>query len=350
MKIGIFSKFEMAGGSERRCMEIARGINQYSNHEAIILCERNLPSSLRQDREFECIENSFDNLEHFNSCDIIIVINTDSKDFTTANYWLGKSSRHDKSIGDGLNGKRIWFLFNFLVSPSRHLDELESMGAKVGIFTANKKFFDEITKQDRYEDVRALPRYQLNSPIDPESVIQRIRGVGGDTLNIGFHSKGLGNKWNDEIPDLVKKVYDRYGESIRFSFMGIKSELRSCLSSCANVTCLSENEISVKDFLNRLDLFMFFPSFKREEPWCRVIAEAMVSGLPVLATDKGGNPDQVLNGNNGFLCKRTDDFYKRIVEMKENPSIINIMSQNSIQISRDFTTEAVIKKMLGIIV
>ena len=128
--------------------------------------------------------------------------------------------------------------------------------------------------------------------------------------------------------------------------MGIKSELRSAMGSHSNVRCFRENEIPVKDFLDMLDIFMFFPSFKREEPWCRVIAEAMVSGLPVLATDKGGNSDQVLHGSSGFICKKTDDFYKRIIEMKENFKTTEAMSENSIRISKDFTAEAVVTRLL----
>ena len=69
-----------------------------------------------------------------------------------------------------------------------------------------------------------------------------------------------------------------------------------------NVDCLDENEENVSDFLSSIDVFLFFPEWKREEPWGRVIAEAMVSGCPVIALDRGGTKDQVLNSNHRSHC------------------------------------------------
>ena len=100
-----------------------------------------------------------------------------------------------------------------------------------------------------------------------------------------------------------------------------------------NVTCLKEDQELVKDFLSKLDIFLFFPEWSREEPWARVIAEAMVSGCPVIALDKGGTRDQVLKENNGFLCKRYDDYYRRVIYFMEHREIISMMSKNSIRIS-----------------
>ena len=57
---------------------------------------------------------------------------------------------------------------------------------------------------------------------------------------------------------------------------------------------MKENEESVRDFLDQLDVFLFFPEWSREEPWSRVVAEAMVSGCPIIALDRGGTKDQVL--------------------------------------------------------
>ena len=100
--------------------------------------------------------------------------------------------------------------------------------------------------------------------------------------------------------------------------------------------------------LSTIDVFLFFPDWKREEPWARVIAEAMVSGCPVIALDKGGTKDQVLKFNNGFLCKRYNDYYKNIIYCIEHKNIISVMSKNSLRISKDFHTEKVIKKLLNI--
>ncbi len=352
MNIAIFSKFDMAGGSEFRCVELANGINKYTEHTSFLLAEKGMPSKLLKyiDKSVNVIENCFLDLDYFYKMDKIIVVNTDAKDFSTIDYWLGKSTRHSHSIEiSKLKDKTIYFLYNFIVSPSRHLYQLEGMGIDVGIFTTNQKFFDEISKQDRYENVRHLPRYILTSPIDPDRLNTFVREP-KDKVCFGMHSKRLGNKWNDEFKRLISDINKRYTkDQVEFRFMGVKESLRKEIESIENVTCLKEDEVSVRDFLSDIDVFLFFPEWKREEPWARVIAEAMVSGCPIIALDKGGTKDQVLKDNNGFLCKKYNDYYQSIVKMMEHKDVIPVMSENSIRISKDFYTEKVIEKLVNIL-
>ncbi|MHC4397516.1 MAG: glycosyltransferase [Planctomycetota bacterium] len=237
--------------------------------------------------------------------------------------------------------KKMLFLYNFLVSPSQHLHEIAKY-VDVSIATTNLKFFNEITKQDRYEKVRALPRYILGSPIDPDAVATRVR----DKPEVfGCHSKRLGSKWNTDWPKLVEKIVHRYTKP-DFRFMGMKKDIAKKMNGSV---CLKENENTVSDFLDSLDVFVFFPDYKREEPWARVIAEAMIAGLPIVALDKGGTADQVLKWNNGILCKKFDDYHKALVYLIEHPEVIETMSRNSIRIAKDFHTEKVIKKLMEIV-
>lgn len=352
MKIAIFSKFDMTGGSEHRCLELANGISRFTEHESFLLAEKHIPSGILQhvDKDVHVVENCFLMPEYFYNSDCIIIVNTDARDFSTIDYWMGKSIRHNLSINiDGLKDTKMFFLYNFIVSPSRHLCGLANAGIDTSIITTNNKFFNEITKQDRYDSVKMLPRYILASPIDPDKLKIFIREP-KDKVCFGMHSKRLGNKWNDEIEKLIKDVNKRYtSDQVEFRFMGIKGDLRKKIEKIENVICLNENEESVKDFLSKLDVFMFFPDWKREEPWGRVIAEAMVSGCPVIALNKGGTEDQVLRGNNGFLCKRYNDYLKYVIHFIEHKDEIPVMSLNSIRISKDFYSERVIKKLLNIL-
>ena len=335
MKIGIFSKFDMAGGSEFRCVELANGIAHFTDHEPFLLAEKSFPKQLFQhvDKKVNIIDNCFVVPEYFYNLDYLIIVNTDAKEFSTLDYWMGKSARHSFSI-DIEKFKRIkmFFIYNFIVSRSRHLYQLVDLGIDVGILTTNRKFFDEITKQDRYEKIRALPRYILTSPIDPTRISTFIRDP-KDKICFGMHSKRLGNKWNDDFEKLINDINKRYTkDQIEFRFMGVKGDLRKKIEKIENVICLNEDEESVKDFLSKLDVFLFFPDYKREEPWARVIAEAIVSGCPIIALNKGGTGDQVLMYNNGFLCKKYDDYYKYIIYFMEHKESIIVMSENSIRI------------------
>ena len=61
MKIGIFSKMEMSGGSEFRCAEMANAIRKYTEHSATILCEKNIPDKIlsRINGKVEVCKNVF---------------------------------------------------------------------------------------------------------------------------------------------------------------------------------------------------------------------------------------------------------------------------------------------------
>ena len=335
--IAIFSKFDMAGGSERRCVELANGIQKYTNHDAVLLSERGFPESLEGIRNVPVIPNALEQPHWLYQADCVIVVNTDCKEFSKMDYWMGKTIRHDKSVSIE-SIKKMLFLYNYLVSPCQYLHEI-AQKTNVGILVTNHKFFDEITKEDRYQRVRSLPRYVLASPIDPDSVITRVRK--GYGFVFGCHSKGASSKWNQDWPRLVDYITARYSEA-SFRFMGTRQEI-------PKATCLKEDEQSVSEFLDLLDVFVFFPDYKREEPWARVIAEAMMAGLPIIALDRGGTSDQVLKWNNGILCKRFDDYHKALIYLIEHHDMVEVMSRNSLRIAREFTTENIIKRLMEII-
>lgn len=352
MRISVFSKFDMAGGSEFRCVEIANGLSKYTDNEVFILSEKKFAKNLNSyvNKSINIIEDCFDSPDFFYSTDIIIIVNTDSRDFSTVDYWIGKSDRHNKVINmDKMKGKTFCFIYNFLISPCRHLVDFKKYGIDVKIITTNRKFFDEITKQDRYEDARFLPRYVLESPIDNNKVDIFFREP-KETICFGMHSKRLDNKWNDEILKLINDVNKRYGfDVIKFRFMGVKESLKNKIGNIKNVIAMDEDTESIRDFLKQIDIFLFFPDWKREEPWARVIAEAMVSGCPIIALNKGGTSDQVLNYNNGILCKNYNDYYKAVIYLIEHRDIIPIMSNNSIRIAKNFYSEEIVKKLIFIL-
>lgn len=109
--------------------------------------------------------------------------------------------------------------------------------------------------------------------------------------------------------DMAKIVLERSGdESIKFLIVG-KGELRDELEDQFNHLGL-ENKVvftgersDIHDLLQNMDVFVTTSLY---EGMSNAIMEAMAAGLPVLATDVGGNGELVIDGQTGFLCPSKD--------------------------------------------
>jgi len=85
------------------------------------------------------------------------------------------------------------------------------------------------------------------------------------------------------LREQVQKEIDRSGLSEKVHMLGYRSDIPAILSAC--------------------DIFVL-PSYREGTP--RVITEAMASGLPVIATDIAGIPEQVADRESGFLIEPGD--------------------------------------------
>lgn len=350
MKIGMFSKHHMVGGSELRLVSMANAIKDYTNHSVEVFSESTFPEKLREflNKDINVESNFFekDNLEKLYSLDSLLIINTDSKDFTSYDYWKGKNIKHNKCV-DLKRIKQMCFLFNFLISPSQFLFQIGKECEDVRIITTNSKFFNEVSEQDRYYLVRHFPRLKLESPIEPKTVSQTK--TYSKRIRIGMHSKGLDSKWNEDWPNLIKIINKKHSFKVEWNFMGMNENIANQIKSIDNVNLYKEFQMPVKDFLENLDIFSFFPSWKREEPWARSVAEGLMSSCPVVTIDKGGNKDQIINGNNGFLCKNFDEYLNRLNYLIEYPDMIRKLGSNAYLYSNDFTSESIINKYINFI-
>ncbi len=348
IRVGIFTKMDMAGGSEFRAVEMANAIAQVPGHESVLMCEKALPERVRArvGSAVELREGIFSkpDVAALYSVDHLLVINTDSRHFTTAAYWLGESPLHPHKVALS-RLRQMTFLFNFIVSPACSLPSLREQVADVRIIAANGKFFDEISRQDRYEAVRHYPRLQLESPIHPSVALPK---TASDRVRIGMHSLPASGKWNDEFPELVRLVNARHGTRVQWDFMGMPRRVRSRIQA-DNVIFRDEFSVPVGEFLAGLDVFAFFLQWKREEPWARASGEALISGCPVVTTDRGGNKNQVVHGNTGFLCRTLEEFADACGKLVEDASLREAMRANAQRAAQHFTSDAVVRRFLDFI-
>jgi glycosyltransferase involved in cell wall biosynthesis len=89
------------------------------------------------------------------------------------------------------------------------------------------------------------------------------------------------------------------------------------------------------------DIFVL-PSFWEGTP--RVILEAMASGLPVVATDIAGIPEQVVDGESGYLIPPgdTEALVSRLEQLLTDPSRRDTMGERGQERINEFSVESMI--------
>ncbi|MBX0296641.1 glycosyltransferase family 4 protein [Haloarcula nitratireducens] len=87
---------------------------------------------------------------------------------------------------------------------------------------------------------------------------------------------------------------------------------------------------------------LVLPSFREGTP--RVITEAMASGLPVVATDIAGIPEQVENGETGYLIPTGDPnaLADRLEELLANSELRAQMGARGADRAKQFSTDAML--------
>lgn len=85
----------------------------------------------------------------------------------------------------------------------------------------------------------------------------------------------------------------------------------------------------IPELMNIFDIYVNMSLF---EGTSITILEALASGLPVVASDVGGNPELVKDGVTGFLfvSNDIDDFYMKIKKLLDDPSLRADISANAV--------------------
>jgi glycosyltransferase involved in cell wall biosynthesis len=110
----------------------------------------------------------------------------------------------------------------------------------------------------------------------------------------------------------------------------------------ADLAWLPGERHDVPEILRGLDCFVL-PSLG--EGISNTILEAMASGLPVIATQVGGNPELVIEGRTGALVPTSDPeaMAQAIVGYATNPEQARVAGQTGrVEIERRFSMEAMV--------
>lgn len=344
----------MIGGSEMRCITLCNALVKFSDHKVNLLCSNEHPSenlARHLDPRVTLVEDCLSKPEYIYNSDFMLVVNSDSRDFCTKEYFLGKSVSNSKYELDlSKFPPKMGFLFNYLLSPARTLSFWEEYGKKICLLPTNSKFFNEISSEDKFESVRALPRFILQSPINPEKIPAPKSELPTNPFVFCMIAKHLDGKWNSEIPELISFITGIYKDKVKFILMGVKNSVKEKLKDNPYVELLKEGEKSVGEVLSMSSAYIAYPDYKRSEPLARCNSEAMLAGLPIiLLQDRSGNLDQCVMGNNGYLAKDLSAYKAACLKLIENPKLANALGRNSAIYAKEFTDKKITEKFLSII-
>lgn len=148
--------------------------------------------------------------------------------------------------------------------------------------------------------------------------------------------------------DVAKIILDEYGEkNINFKIVGdgpLKDELIEYSEKIGiqnNVIFEGESD----DIPNKLKGFDIFLMTSLYEGLSNAIMEAMLAGLPIVATDVGGNNEMIIDGETGFLCSLNDTnvLAKRVIGLINDEDKAKRMGENG---KKRILNEFSIEKMM----
>lgn len=195
----------------------------------------------------------------------------------------------------------------------------------------------------------------LNRLISKETNIEEIK----KKLNIFNGNKIIGivgrlTKEKDHITFLrAAKIISDYYDNANFLVVG-GGDLRGELEGYASVLGISNKVIftgktnNVAETLRAIDVFV---STSLYEGCSNAILEAMASGLPVVATKVGGNPEIVNDGLTGILVppRNPDLLAEAVLSLLNNPELRKTMGKNGRErIESDFILSKMVSNTEGV--
>jgi len=103
------------------------------------------------------------------------------------------------------------------------------------------------------------------------------------------------------------------------------------------------------EYMRACDAFIM-PS--RREGLSSAILEALSCGMPIIASNVGGNKYVVVKGFNGFLYSREnhEELAKAIMLLAQNEELRKLMGERSLKIWRElFSPQTVIKQFIRVV-
>jgi len=133
-----------------------------------------------------------------------------------------------------------------------------------------------------------------------------------DKVNIGKLSNDNSKKFPIELIDIFQEV-ERKSQKAKFCIVGGNKHYKEHMNRLKDVVNYEIGSLPVEILYSTFDILVYKTNVT--ETWGRIVTEAMASGLPVVAENKGGIKEQIDHGINGYLCDTNEQFVEYILKL-----------------------------------
>jgi glycosyltransferase involved in cell wall biosynthesis len=178
-------------------------------------------------------------------------------------------------------------------------------------------------------------------PINTTKVVK----LGSDKLKVIFVGRLVDHRGVKTLMSIAK-ILQEQKRSIELTLVGDGELMEYCQKFISHNQLLNINMLGVLSYDNTLAIYhqadvFLFPS-RLEEPFGRVVIEAMASGLPVIVSKVGALTELVTNGVDGFLVDINDitGFIERLLLLQDK-KLLNQMSVAALVKAEHFDQKSV---------
>ena len=183
---------------------------------------------------------------------------------------------------------------------------------------------------------------------DPE--VRREWNIGKDDIVVGCVANLIHYKGHLEILEAAVPLVAEFPD-LKFVFVGRDGGMKRKIVEKRSALGLEKNVILAG---TRQDVERIIPAFdilllaSHEEGFSNVLLEGMACGIPIVATNVGGNPESVLDGETGFIVppKNPGEMTRALGKLMKDPALRGRFgTAGRRRVEKEFSKEKLIQTM-----
>lgn len=227
-------------------------------------------------------------------------------------------------------------MYSFFQRPISH-----RVDALIGIsrFVMNKHLKSHFFK-------RTPIQTRIFNAFKPETSIQDLQGNSSEILRIGYFGRIHNTKGIESIIESLESLpTDKYEFFIGGN--GDPNYINELKEKLENKPAHFLGHVTPEDFFPSIDILLVLSRW--HEPLGRVVLESFSFGVPVIGSDRGGIPEMISEGRNGFIVnpENITEIAAKLRDLIESENI-DYLKENALKSSENYLPEKIIEEHIDI--